>query len=278
VLLNNPKVGAYGGGSEAANALAAPAIAAALHDATGKVLRRLPLKPAYVQSLLKAWPGIARVKDILPMGEEQGWPRTFAKLRQGTRPSMAKKKEAAKIAPKVSEAEQDLLTHMADGYQLETDLLGGNPVLRNLKNDEAIRPLSANRNSIKALQERGLITPGKGHDPLTISWRLNKTAKWDHVGSCLPRRLLGYPEIRSAAASVKVDGTRKPPMRNHFAWNSAQGAGFSLVDPQIALFWRYMREHQAEGLRIADLPLVHGYTHQVLLCIVYAFIDLFVNH
>jgi CO/xanthine dehydrogenase Mo-binding subunit len=53
VLLNNPKVGAYGGGSEAANALAAPAIAAALHDATGKVCRRLPLKPAYVQALLK---------------------------------------------------------------------------------------------------------------------------------------------------------------------------------------------------------------------------------
>ena len=54
VLINNPRVGAYGGGSEAANALAAPAIAAALHDATGKALRRLPLKRAYVQSLLKA--------------------------------------------------------------------------------------------------------------------------------------------------------------------------------------------------------------------------------
>jgi CO/xanthine dehydrogenase Mo-binding subunit len=54
VLLSNPKVGSYGGGSEAANALAAPAIAAALHDATGKVLRRLPLKRAYVQALLKA--------------------------------------------------------------------------------------------------------------------------------------------------------------------------------------------------------------------------------
>ena len=54
VLLNNPKVGAYGGGSEAANALAAPAIAAALHDATGKILRRLPLKPAYVQAMLHA--------------------------------------------------------------------------------------------------------------------------------------------------------------------------------------------------------------------------------
>jgi nicotinate dehydrogenase subunit B len=54
VLLNNPKVGAYGGGSEAANALAAPAIAAALHDATGKIMRRLPMKPAYVQAALKA--------------------------------------------------------------------------------------------------------------------------------------------------------------------------------------------------------------------------------
>lgn len=53
VLINNSKVGTYGGGSEAANALAAPAIAAALHDATGKVLRRLPMKPAYVQALLK---------------------------------------------------------------------------------------------------------------------------------------------------------------------------------------------------------------------------------
>jgi hypothetical protein len=90
---------------------------------------------------------------------------------------MAKKKKAPKIAPKVSEAEQDLLAHMSDGYQLETDLLGRNPVLRKLKNDKAIRPLSANRNSIKALQERGLIAPGKGRDPLTISWRLKKTSK-----------------------------------------------------------------------------------------------------
>jgi CO/xanthine dehydrogenase Mo-binding subunit len=54
VLLNRPEVGYYGGGSEAANALAAPAIAAALMDATGKVARRLPLKPDYVQALLKA--------------------------------------------------------------------------------------------------------------------------------------------------------------------------------------------------------------------------------
>src|SRR5579863_3012818 len=53
VLLHNPNVGAYGGGSEAANALGAPAIAAALHDATGKILRRLPMKPAYVHAALK---------------------------------------------------------------------------------------------------------------------------------------------------------------------------------------------------------------------------------
>jgi CO/xanthine dehydrogenase Mo-binding subunit len=54
VLLHRPEVGSYGQGSEAANALAAPAIAGALLDATGKVARRLPLKPDYVQSLLRA--------------------------------------------------------------------------------------------------------------------------------------------------------------------------------------------------------------------------------
>ena len=52
VIISRPEVGAYGGGSEAANALALPAIAAAFFDATGKAARRLPLKPAYVRSLL----------------------------------------------------------------------------------------------------------------------------------------------------------------------------------------------------------------------------------
>ena len=54
VLINHPEVGEYGQGSEAANALAAPAIAGALFDATGKVARRLPLKPDYVHALLSA--------------------------------------------------------------------------------------------------------------------------------------------------------------------------------------------------------------------------------
>ena len=84
---------------------------------------------------------------------------------------MAKKK-AADLLPKLTEIEQDLLSHIQDGYQLETDSLGGNPVLRRLKDNEETRPLSANRNTIKAMEQRGLISPGKSRDPLTIAWRL----------------------------------------------------------------------------------------------------------
>jgi hypothetical protein len=40
--------------------------------------------------------------------------------------------------------------------------------------NEEIRPLSANRNTLKAMEQRGLISPGKGRDPLTIVWRLKK--------------------------------------------------------------------------------------------------------
>ena len=86
---------------------------------------------------------------------------------------MAKKKDA-NLLPKLTETEQDLLSHIQGAYQLETDSLGGNPVLRRLKDNEEIRPLSANRNTIKAMERRGLISPGKGRDPLTIAWRLKK--------------------------------------------------------------------------------------------------------
>ena len=84
---------------------------------------------------------------------------------------MAKKK-AANLLPKLTETEEDLLSHIQDGYELETDSLGGNPVLRRLKDNEEIRPLSANRNTVEAMEKRGLIAPGKGRDPLTIVWRL----------------------------------------------------------------------------------------------------------
>jgi nicotinate dehydrogenase subunit B len=51
-----PQQGAqiYGQGSESANALAAPAIAGAFLDATGKPARRIPLRPEYVQAMLKS--------------------------------------------------------------------------------------------------------------------------------------------------------------------------------------------------------------------------------
>jgi hypothetical protein len=86
---------------------------------------------------------------------------------------MAKKKSAS-VVPKLTETEQDLLSHLQDGYQLETDSLGGNPVLRRLNDNEEMRPLSASRNTIKALEQRGLISPGKGREPLTIAWSLKK--------------------------------------------------------------------------------------------------------
>jgi hypothetical protein len=86
---------------------------------------------------------------------------------------MAKKK-AANPLPKLTKTEQDLLSHIQRGYELETDSLGGKPVLRHLKDNEEIRPQSANRNTIKALEQRGLISPGKGRDPLIIVWHLKK--------------------------------------------------------------------------------------------------------
>jgi CO/xanthine dehydrogenase Mo-binding subunit len=43
----------FGGGSEAANALGPPAVAAAFFDATGVHPQRIPLTPAYVKTLLK---------------------------------------------------------------------------------------------------------------------------------------------------------------------------------------------------------------------------------
>lgn len=86
---------------------------------------------------------------------------------------MAKKKDA-NIPPKLTDPEEDLLLHLKQGYQLETDLLGADPVLRRLKDNEVIRPTSVNRSTIQALQERGLIRSAKGRDLLTLTWNLNK--------------------------------------------------------------------------------------------------------
>jgi hypothetical protein len=65
--------------------------------------------------------------------------------------------EGWKICPSLQSANGECVIR-----KLETDSLGGNPVLRRLKDNEEIRPLSANRNTIKAMEQRGLISPGKG--------------------------------------------------------------------------------------------------------------------
>jgi hypothetical protein len=91
---------------------------------------------------------------------------------------MPTKRRVMNIAENLTEVEQDLLSHMENGYQLETDSLGSDLLLRRMKNNEVIRPASANRNTLKALQERGLIAPAKSDDHLTIVWRANnKRAK-----------------------------------------------------------------------------------------------------
>jgi hypothetical protein len=94
--------------------------------------------------------------------------------------SMAKKKAARKtetLLPKLTEAEQSILSHLQDGYQLETDSLGGSPILRRLKDNELLRPADATASTVRALQQRGLVQPVKGRDPLTIGWRLKKKGK-----------------------------------------------------------------------------------------------------
>lgn len=80
----------------------------------------------------------------------------------------------ARIPADLSEAEKDLLSHMEQGWRLETDSLGGNPVLRDLKGGEAARPPSANRSTVESLEKRGLIVQDKGVEPLTAAWRMKK--------------------------------------------------------------------------------------------------------
>jgi len=54
VLVDRPETGIYGQGSETSNALAPSAIASAVFDATGKPVRRLPLRPDLVKRALSA--------------------------------------------------------------------------------------------------------------------------------------------------------------------------------------------------------------------------------
>jgi hypothetical protein len=77
------------------------------------------------------------------------------------------------LATDLSETELDLLRHLQKGYEIQTDTLGGDVLLRRARGEEPIRPLSATRNTVKALEERGLVAQTESHDPLRVDWRLS---------------------------------------------------------------------------------------------------------
>lgn len=78
VLLNHPEVGTMGQGSEAANALGASAIASAVFDATGKPMRQIPLRPAYVKKMLAGDPDINRIPPHHDDADQKTTPRAGA--------------------------------------------------------------------------------------------------------------------------------------------------------------------------------------------------------
>ena len=47
--------------------------------------------------------------------------------------SIMAKKQPGAVLPKLTEAEQDLIWHLEHGYRLETDSVGGDPVLRSFE-------------------------------------------------------------------------------------------------------------------------------------------------
>src|SRR5947207_15847711 len=87
--------------------------------------------------------------------------------RKAGRTTVAAKRTSAKLPPKLSTTEEDLLSHMRHGYQLETSSLGDNPVLHRLKDDTYLRA-DANRRTVETLQNRrwvGVPKAGKFLDP-----------------------------------------------------------------------------------------------------------------
>jgi hypothetical protein len=117
-----------------------------------------------------------------------------AKRHKPARPEPSRKASAKRSpAPPaqtsdLSETELDLLRHLQKGYQIDTDTLGGDVMLRGPKDEETIRPLSATRNTIEALQGRGLIAPDKSADPLRVAWRLGTGTKGRSSGGARKRK------------------------------------------------------------------------------------------
>jgi hypothetical protein len=79
--------------------------------------------------------------------------------------------------PKLSKREDDLLSHMRNGYQLQTSLWWDNPILRHLKDNIEVRS-TANRGTIETLQRQGLIAMAKEGSVLNPTvWRLTSKGK-----------------------------------------------------------------------------------------------------
>jgi len=93
------------------------------------------------------------------------------------RNTSSKTRQGAGQAPaKLSRREEDLLRHMAQGYQLETSSLWENPILRRLKDNSEVRA-TANRSTIEALHKGGLIAVVKeGSVVYPTVWRLTSKA------------------------------------------------------------------------------------------------------
>ena len=65
-----------------------------------------------------------------------------------------KRSRVESVYPKLSEAEQDLVQHLEQGYELETDSLGSNPILRGRRDDEVLRPSERLKNAVSSCKER----------------------------------------------------------------------------------------------------------------------------
>jgi hypothetical protein len=106
---------------------------------------------------------------------------------------MAKKK-AASLVPRLTAAEQELLSHIQDRYQLETDSPGGNPVLRRLKDNEEIRPLLPIAIPSRRWNGADSLRPAKVATRSPILWCLKEAAL---VAQTVLRRLI--PEAMRVA-------------------------------------------------------------------------------
>lgn len=96
--------------------------------------------------------------------------------KKARKPSSKNSKGVDQTPAKLSRREEDLLRHMAHGYQLETSSLWENPILRRLKDNSEVRA-TANRSTIEALHKGGFIAIAKEGSVVNPTvWRLTSKA------------------------------------------------------------------------------------------------------